>query len=176
MLLAALVPAFFLLLLFFLALLHIRQHLASAALLEFLSGTAWTRIVRINLSGFSLLRSLRRRILIGSRHLGCRLSLHLLLYADVVKGSHCILADGGRHGVEHLVAAHLVLNQRILLAVCLEADSLPELIHVVDMSHPLVVNYLQKNHALQLTDLLCLRELSFLRLVELGRGLLQHML
>ena len=44
------------------------------------------------------------------------------------------------------------------------------------MRHPLVVNYLQQNHALNLTNLLRLRELGFLCLVKLDGLFLQIVL
>ena len=44
------------------------------------------------------------------------------------------------------------------------------------MGHPFIVNYLKENHTLNLTDLLCIRKLRFLGLIELNRLLLENML
>ena len=82
-----------------------------------------------------------------------------------------ILLDACRHRVKHLIGTHLVLNKRISLTVCLQADTLAQLIHIIDMIHPLAVDHLQKDHALQLTDLFWFRELRFLCLIQLD-GLL----
>ena len=75
-----------------------------------------------------------------------------------------------------LISAHLILYQRISLAICLEADTFTELIHIINMSHPFCIDYFQKNNTLDLTDLLCLRELCFLGFVKLCGDLLQHVL
>ena len=77
-----------------------------------------------------------------------------------------ILLDGLEHFVKHVVSCHLVLNLRVSLAVCLQADTLAELIHIIDMIHPLLVDNLQKNDTLKLTNLLLLREFCFFLLVE----------
>ena len=90
--------------------------------------------------------------------------------------AHCIFTDCGSHAVEHLISAHLILYQRISLAICLEADTFTELIHIINMSHPFCIDYFQKNNTLDLTDLLCLRELCFLGFVKLCGSLLQHVL
>ena len=84
--------------------------------------------------------------------------------------------DAGRHGREHLVAAQLILYQRISLGKGLQADTLAKLIHIVDMVHPLPVDDLQKEDALQLTQHLRIRELGFLQLIKLHRLFLEHML
>ena len=88
----------------------------------------------------------------------------------------CLLLDGSHHGFVHLVTLHLIFNHRIPLAVCLKADTLTQCVHIVQMRHPFVVNYLQQNHALNLTNLLRLRELSFLCLVKLDGLFLQIVL
>ena len=40
-------------------------------------------------------------------------------------------------------AAHLVLDKRISLTVSLQTDTLTQLIHIVDVIHPLAVDHLQ---------------------------------
>ena len=77
-----------------------------------------------------------------------------------------ILLDGLEHFVEHVVGCHFVLDLRVSLAVCLQADTLAELIHIIDMIHPLLVDNLQENDTLKLTNLLLLREFCFFFLVE----------
>ena len=80
------------------------------------------------------------------------------------------------HLVEHAVAAHLVLHQGIPLTVGLEADALAQLLHIVDMVHPLSVDDPQKDDALQLSDGLRIGELGLFALVELHGLLLQLLL
>ena len=53
-----------------------------------------------------------------------------------------IFTDGRGHILEHLISAHLILYQRIPLAIGLKADPLAELVHIVDMGHPLIVDHL----------------------------------
>ena len=43
-----------------------------------------------------------------------------------------------------------------------------QLIHIIDMVHPLPVNGLKKDHTLNFSDLLRLGEFSFLCLIELN--------
>ena len=81
--------------------------------------------------------------------------------------SHSLFPDVLGHLVEHLVTAHLVLYQRISLSVCLQAHALTQLLHVVDVIHPLTVNDLQQNHTLQLTDGFRFGELGFFCFVQL---------
>ena len=147
------------------------------ALFELFTASARTRIIRVNLLHLAYLRCLRRRgVTVGPGYLRCRLSFNLLLYANVEQNTDCLLGDGSRHGLEHLVGIHLILNNRISLAVSLQADTLTQLVHVIDMAHPLVVDHLQKYHTLQLTDLLCILEFSLLRLIQLDGFFLQHVL
>ena len=147
------------------------------ALFELFTASARTRIVRVNLLHLAYLRCLRRRgVAVGPGYLRCRLPFNLLLYADVEQNADCLLGDGSRHGLEHLVSIHLILNNRISLAVSLQADALTQLVHIIDMAHPLVVDHLQKYHTLQLTNLLCILEFSLLRLIQLDGLFLQHVL
>ena len=86
------------------------------------------------------------------------------------------LLDILRHLVEHLVTAQLVLNQRILLSVCLQTGSLTKLLHIVDVIHPLAVDDLEQDHTLDLTDRLRLRELCLLALIQLHSLFLELLL
>ena len=147
------------------------------ALFEFLAASARTRIVRVDFLYLAYLRCLGRRgVAVGSGYLGCRLTLNLLLYTNVEQNADSLLGDRCRHSLEHLVSAHLVLNNRVSLAVSLQANTLTQLVHIINVAHPLVVDHLQKYYALQLTDLLCLLELCLFCLVQLDGLFLQHML
>ena len=131
--------------------------LSAAALLVLFTASARTRIVRINLLlGTLLRRSWAGLILICAGHLCDLLTFHLLLYLYVEQQTNRILLDTCAHCIEHLIRAHLVLDKRISLAVSLQSDTLTQLIHIVDVIHPLPVDDFQKNDTLQLTDLLLL--------------------
>ena len=79
-------------------------------------------------------------ILVGACDLSHLLTLHLTLNADTVKHGDGIGADGLVHGIDHVVAGHLVFIHGIALAICLKSDTLAQLIHVIDLFHPLSVN------------------------------------
>ena len=87
-----------------------------------------------------------------------------------------LFLDGSHHCLVHLIALHLVLYHRISLAVRLKPNSLAQRIHIIQMSHPLVVNYLQQNHALDLADLLCIRILRLFCLIKLNGSLFNAVL
>ena len=76
--------------------------------------------------------------------------------------TNCILANVLSHLIEHCITVHLVLYQRIALSVCLKSCALTELVHIIDVIHPLAVDNLEQNYALDLTDLLRIRKLGFL--------------
>ena len=78
------------------------------------------------------------------------------------KESYCILCDSLCHLIEHIIAHHLVLNNRILLSICLKSDTLLKLIHIIDMIHPLSIYNLKKYYSLYLSDSFWLWEHSFL--------------
>ena len=82
-----------------------------------------------------------------------------------------LLGDAVCHRIEHIVSGHLVFNKGIALAVCLQSDTLTQLIHVIDVIHPLTVYCLKQYHTLKLTYLLGRRELGLLGLIKLN-GLL----
>ena len=144
------------------------QRLSAAALLIFLSASAGAGIVGVDLLHIPLLRCFYAGVVfVCACHLGRRLSLHLLLYADMEEDADSILTDGGSHALKHLISTHLVFYYRIALAVGLKTDSLTQLVHIIDVSHPLIINHLKKDHALNLTHLLGLGEFCFLCLVKL---------
>ena len=58
------------------------------------------------------------------------------------------LLNAGCHGREHLITAELILYQRITLGKCLQANTLAQLFHIVDVIHPFAVNDLQKEYTL----------------------------
>ena len=61
---------------------------------------------------------------------------------------HCLLADILGHFVKHFIAAELIFHQRVSLSVGLQAHALAELVHIINVIHPLSVNHLKQNHAL----------------------------
>ena len=87
----------------------------------------------------------------------------------------CFLTYGVGHRIEHIISHHLVLNKRISLTVRLKTDTLTELIHIVDVIHPLSVYYFQKDDTLDLSYLLGTGEFGFLGLINLDNFFLELM-
>ena len=149
------------------AVLLLSNRFSSAALFVLLAASAWAWIVWIDLTLCALYRFSRAGLVfVGSGHFGYLLTFYFLLNTYMEQETDGILLDGLEHFVKHVVSCHLVLNLRVSLAVCLQADTLAELIHIIDMIHPLLVDNLQKNDTLKLTNLLLLREFCFFLLVE----------
>ena len=65
-----------------------------------------------------------------------------------------ILTDGCCHLIEHIETSKLVLNNRVLAAVCLQGNTLTKLCHVVQMRHPFLIDDLQQYDTLDLTEML----------------------
>ena len=85
-----------------------------------------------------------------------------------------IILDGSCHLIEHIVSDHLVLDKRILLSICCKPDRLPQLIHIIDVVHPVCIHRLQQDDTLDLTNIsasLC--QLLLLRLIKVIRFLNQ---
>lgn len=61
------------------------------------------------------------------------------------------LTDGVDHRVKHIKAFALVLDNRIVLTVCTQADAVSQFGHCIDVVHPLAVYVLEQYNALQLT-------------------------
>ena len=78
-------------------------------------------------------------VLIGACDLGDFFSLHFLLYFDMEQYTDRLFHDIAVHLIEHVVAGDLVLDKRIVLSKGLQADTLAELVHIVDVIHPLSV-------------------------------------
>ncbi len=78
-----------------------------------------------------------------------------------------LFSDILRHLIEHIIAVELIFHKRILLGIRLKPCTLTQLIHVINMIHPLPVNHLEKDHALNLPDCFRLREFRLLALVQL---------
>ena len=72
------------------------------------------------------------------------------------------------HVIEHVIALVFVFLNRILLTICLKSNTLTELIHIIDMLHPVSVDTSKKKHTLCLTDSFRIREFSFLFFIEVG--------
>ena len=87
-----------------------------------------------------------------------------------------VFCDRSRHCIKHLKSGQLVLNERISLCERLQADTLTQLIHIIDMSHPLAVNGLEQYDTFEFPDCLRLREFCFLCLIQLDCALLECML
>ena len=87
-----------------------------------------------------------------------------------------ILSDRCCHLIEHIETGKLVLNYRILATICLQGNTLTKLCHVVQVCHPFLVDDLQQYDTLDLTEMLWLWELRFLRFVYLGCFFLDSLL
>ena len=81
-----------------------------------------------------------------------------------------LLLRGRHHRLEHVVALTLVLHLRVPLAVAPQADTLPEVVHLVEVLTPLVVEDGDEHQALELAHLLLADLLLTPRVV--GEGLL----
>src|SRR5512143_214836 len=84
---------------------------------------------------------------------------------DQEEVAHAVLLDPVEHGLEHLEALFLVLDERVLLAVAPQADALLEMVHLEQVVLPLRVDDLQQDHPLELAH-----ERSELPLLGLVRG------
>ena len=84
----------------------------------------------------------------------------------------CVVLDLVDHLVKHIKSLALVFHNRVLLGVNLEADAPTQLMHGVDMVHPVAVYHLEQDHPLQLPHDLR-PQLRFLCLVKSHRLLLQ---
>ena len=147
------------------------------ALLVFQPAAAGAGIVRIYLFLFALHRFFSIGIIfVCSCNLCNLLPLYFLLDTYMVQKTDRILLNVLRHFVEHIISDHLIFNLRIPLSVSLQADSLTQLIHIIDVIHPLLVDDTKQNHTLQLTNLLLCRELGFFFLVELHSCFFQLLL
>ena len=150
--------------------------LGALAVLPLQARAAGAGIIWIDLLGRALDRFLLGRIIaVRARDLGGRLALHLLLTAQVQQSPDRVFLYRGGHVVEHVIARHLVLNQRISLAISLQADALTQLLHVVDVIHPMPVDDLQQDHALYLTHLLGIWEHGLRFLIKLHACLLYQL-
>ena len=58
-----------------------------------------------------------------------------------------LVAYLGRHGFKHIKALVAVLHNGILIAHCAQSDTLAQLIHCIDMIHPMLVNRQQQEPA-----------------------------
>ncbi len=79
------------------------------------------------------------------------------------------------HRVEHIKACHFVLDNGIPVTERLKPYALTQLIHIVDMSHPLRVYDFKQYYALDLAHLLGFGEFRLLSLVKLDSLFLEVM-
>ncbi len=91
---------------------------------------------------------------------------HDVLLFDAEQHFNGILLDAPDHLLEHIEAFPLVFNNRILLPVCPKAYAILELVHGIDMVHPLLVHNPQEHPAFQLPNNL-FAELGFLLIIDL---------
>ena len=141
------------------------------ALLILLSASAPARIIRIDLLLLSLLRrALLGLVTVGSGHLRDLLTFDLLLHLYMVHHPQRVFLDGTGHGIEHVIAFHLIHNLRILLPVCGKADALTQLVHIVNMVHPVTVHGTKQEYTLDLTHIHAgIRKLRLFLLIQRKR-------
>ena len=94
------------------------------------------------------------------------LSLGSGLYSHVVAEFDELFLDGVDHQLEHVKAFLCIGCCRILSAQSSEAYTAFELLHVVDVIHPFIIDYSDEYHALDLSDLVD-ADLFFLSLVKI---------
>lgn len=125
----------------------------AAALLVFLSASARAGVVRTYLcalaDGASLFAAVGRAA--GRGYLRHLLALGVLLVLGHYRHHQAdgVLADGHGHLVEDIIALLPERNDGILLTVGAESYAALELFHGIDVIHPLAVNHLEQNHALE---------------------------
>ena len=73
-----------------------------------------------------------------------------MLEVHVEEQLHGLLLDGVDHGVVHLVALALVLDQGVALTHAAQADAILEVVHLVEVLAPLAVQDGEDHLALQL--------------------------
>ena len=69
----------------------------------------------------------------------------------MIEHTHRLFADGFVHRVKHIVAFVGIGTHRIFVAHGANTDALAQLIHRIDVIHPLGVHRTQKHHALDFT-------------------------
>ena len=93
----------------------------------------------------------RRRDL---RDLLCGVIVLLRAQAKQIQAADGLLADGVDHAVEHREALALIRHDRIGLPVGAQADALLQVLHGVDVVHPVLVDDAQQDDALDLAHAL----------------------
>ncbi len=61
-----------------------------------------------------------------------------------------VFADCGDHFIEHVIAFDSIFDNRVFLAVGTKVHSLTELVHIVDMVHPFLVDHPKQDKALEM--------------------------
>ena len=85
-----------------------------------------------------------------------------------------ILADGGDHLIEHVKALDAVEHHGVFLTVGAQVDAAAQLIHVVNVVHPVAVNGLEQHDALDLAHTVA--EFRFLFRIDRHRAVNEHRL
>ena len=124
----------------------------SAALLVLLAAAAGAGVVRPHLARYPLGLGLviHSRRVDGLCHLLALDGLRVLPQHYVVEVRRRLVADTRYHLVEHVEALVAVLYDGVLGAHRAKADALTQLIHSVDVIHPMLVDRAQQVYALQL--------------------------
>ena len=79
---------------------------------------------------------------------------------------HRALLDGRNHLIEHIKSLFLICHNGICLPISPKANAIAQLIHVVDMFHPLAIHFSQQHDALYLPHIqACLFQLCALFLI-----------
>ena len=78
------------------------------------------------------------------------LDLLVLLHADGVQAAHRLLLNGGDHLLEHLEGLLFIGDDRVGLGIGAQADALAQILHRVDVIHPVLIHDAQQHDALNL--------------------------
>ena len=98
----------------------------------------------------------------ATRRVGHRGDLHVRHVLDEV------VLDEAHHGLEHVEALTLPLGERVLLAHGAEVDALAQVVHLVEVLAPVLVDHRQHHAPLDLAEVLGADRL-LLRLVQIER-------
>lgn len=124
--------------------LQIRVILLAGTLLPLLTAAAGTGIVAADLHGLFHGLLFRRgataaHVLHGGLGDPLPLDLFVLLQPDGVQAADRLILDGGDHFLEHFQRFPLVDVHGVVVAVALGPDALLQIVHGVDMIHPVFV-------------------------------------
>ena len=78
------------------------------------------------------------------------LDLGVRLEAEAEEPAHDLLLDGRGQSLEHLEAFTLVGDDRVLLRVGAQTDALTQIVHRIDVIHPVFIDHAKRDDALDL--------------------------